>query len=83
MLIATVWKHHLEGLNAHVYRVVVDGRNGPPIRAYLVFPEVNDAYQLACSAFDEKIASLDGPNRASLAQAFTQGLESKFRFATC
>jgi hypothetical protein len=65
MLIETQWKQWLDGLAVHIWKVVEDGRNGPPIRGYVLSFEVEGAYQLVCAALEE-VASQDGPNEGMM-----------------
>jgi hypothetical protein len=52
-LIETEWKPRLDGLKAHIMKAVEDGRNGPPIRTYVLDGNIERAYQLVCGALDE------------------------------
>ena len=65
-MIETKWKPWLNGLARHVYRVVEDGRNSPLTRGYTCDARIEEAYQLACDAFDEA-ADEAGPNDAMMA----------------
>ena len=53
MLLETEWKPSIEGLAAHVMKAVEDGRNGPPIRTYVLHGNVPEAYQLAYAMLRE------------------------------
>jgi internalin A len=66
-LIEMEWKPFLSGLADHMMKAVEDGRNGPSIRSCVIDKCIDEAYQLACAAFDEKIADPAGPNEAMLA----------------
>jgi hypothetical protein len=65
-LIEMRWKQFLDGLAAHVMKAVEDGRNGPPIRSYVLDRNISEAYQWTSAALDE-IADRSGPSVEMLA----------------